>query len=321
MKFSIIIPVHNSQDTIESCVESIVIQKEVDLQIIIVENGSTDNSLHICKDLQDKYKDVEVYVSDIPNVSMARNLGLQHATGDIITFCDTDDYLLTNSFGGVSKIFESGTARIVCTGFQIKMADSLLKRANEKKEIISASKMIEYVSCNPNTMGTVWNKFFSKELVDNIEFKTELTHAEDAFFCVELLSKNKDEKVCILPIVTYCYVSNSESVTHDYSKLFDERSNLKYLNSFNKMLLELPLSTKEKVYIKDEIFTFAVEMMLNKKVKKTELQSRILYEEIRRTCVTFILRVFRFNWKHRIKLSVMGMWIIFSRQSKKGYNK
>ena len=87
------------------------------------------------------------------------------------------------------------------------------------------------------------------------------------------------------------------------------------------MLSDLPLSKKEQVYIKDEIFTFAVEMMLNKKVKKTELQSRILYEEIRRTCVTFILRVFRFNWKHRIKLSVMGMWIIFSRQSKKGYNK
>lgn len=321
MKFSIIIPVHNSQDTIESCVESIVIQKEVDLQIIIVENGSTDNSLHICKRLQEKYDNLQVYVSDIPSVSVARNLGLRYATGDIITFCDADDYLLPNSLCKVSKIFGKYAVQIVCTGFQIKIDKQILQRASKREEIISASKMIEYVSCNPDTMGTVWNKFFKKEIIDNIEFKTDLTHAEDAFFCVELLSKNKDEKVCILPIVTYCYVSNSESVTHDYSRLFDERSNLKYLNSFNKMLLELPLSTKEKVYIKDEIFTFAVEMMLNKKVKKTELQSRILYEEIRRTCVTFILRVFRFNWKHRIKLSVMGMWIIFSRQSKKGYNK
>lgn len=91
------------------------------------------------------------------------------------------------------------------------------------------------------------------------------------------------------------------------------------MNSFNKMLDELQLTEKEKRYIEDEIFTFAVETLYDKRIKKTELQSCILYREIKKTWTVFMLRVFRFNWKHRIKLLCIGTRIILMNKIIKSY--
>lgn len=310
MKFSIIIPAHNSKDTIEKCILSIVNQKGVDIQVIIVENGSIDNTLDICRGLQKKYDNIEVYVSNIPNVSVARNEGIKHVTGDIVTFCDADDYLLPNSLPAVEQIFNEYEVGMVCTGFQIERGDSILYRNEKKEQVISSEEMMEYIQCNPNTMGSVWNKFLKKELVAGTGFRPELTYLEDGFFNIEVLLKNKNIKVFISPTITYCYVSNEESVTNDYTKLFDDNSRLKYLNSLNKMLTDLSLTKSEKKYTQDNIFRLAVGTMWNKELKKTSLQSKILCNEIKKNMNVFAVRVFRFNWKSRVKLLVKGLIIL-----------
>lgn len=91
MKYSIIVPVHNAESTITRCVESVVSQN-VDLQVILIENGSSDRSANECEILSQKYNCVEYYQSKLSGVSYARNIGLDKAEGDIIGFCDADDY-------------------------------------------------------------------------------------------------------------------------------------------------------------------------------------------------------------------------------------
>lgn len=310
MKFSIIIPAHNSQDTIEKCISSIVNQKDVDIQIILVENGSVDDTLNVCRSLQNKYNNVELYTLSIPSVSKARNEGLRHVDGDIISFCDADDYLLPNSLTKVKTIFEQNEVQIVCSGFQINVNGNTIYRKDKKEKIISASKMIEYTHCNPNITGSAWNKFFKKEMVIGTWFRPELTHHEDGFFVIEVLSKKRDAKTFISQEITYCYIVNEKSVTKNYSNLFDENSNLKYLNSLNRMLKDLPLTNSEKRYTKNSIFRHAVTTMWSKEIKKSQLQAEILYNEIKKTVCTFVTSVFKFDRKKSVKFLVMGLIIL-----------
>lgn len=116
MKYSIIVPVHNAESTITRCVESVVSQN-VDLQVILIENGSSDRSANECEILSQKYNCVEYYQSKLSGVSNARNIGLDKADGDIIGFCDADDYYEPNSLKKVSKIFEQYEIDIVYMGF------------------------------------------------------------------------------------------------------------------------------------------------------------------------------------------------------------
>ena len=103
MKYSIIVPVHNAESTITRCIESIVNQN-VGLQVILIENGSTDDSASVCEILSRKYDCVEYYQSKLSGVSNARNIGLNKADGDIIGFCDADDYYEPNSLNRMMKL-------------------------------------------------------------------------------------------------------------------------------------------------------------------------------------------------------------------------
>lgn len=90
---SVIIPVHNTEKYLDRCLNSVLSNTYEDLEIILVENGSTDHSLTICRKYEEQYGNIRVIVADCAGVSHARNLGLACATGDYITFVDSDDYI------------------------------------------------------------------------------------------------------------------------------------------------------------------------------------------------------------------------------------
>ena len=91
IKISIIVPVHNATVTLDRCVKSIVEQSYHDIECILIENGSTDDSLELCQSYAKKYSCIKVVVSE-KGVSGARNVGVSMSTGDIIGFCDSDDF-------------------------------------------------------------------------------------------------------------------------------------------------------------------------------------------------------------------------------------
>ena len=107
MKLSVIIPIFNGEDTLQRCLDSVVSQQVEDLEIILVNDGSTDKSLKICQQFAEHHGQTVIIEQDNQGLSVARNSGLQVATGDYVTFVDCDDYLESNSYKAlISKLNE-----------------------------------------------------------------------------------------------------------------------------------------------------------------------------------------------------------------------
>lgn len=147
MKYSIIVPVHNAESTITRCVESVVSQN-VDLQVILIENGSSDRSANECEILSQKYNCVEYYQSKLSGVSYARNIGLDKAEGDIIGFCDADDYYEPDCLEKVSNIFEQYEIDIVYMALYIVNNGTHTLRSVKRERIINSFEAIDNVVCN-----------------------------------------------------------------------------------------------------------------------------------------------------------------------------
>src|SRR5690606_6896683 len=116
-KVSVIIPVYNAEKYLKRCLESFInsLIDELEVEIILANNGSSDTSLDICRDFKTKYDYIKIFDQENKGPSAARNLGLQNATGDWIVFVDSDDYVsetfietfLLPEFGSVDGVFKT----------------------------------------------------------------------------------------------------------------------------------------------------------------------------------------------------------------------
>lgn len=309
MKYSIIIPVHNAESTITRCVESIVNQN-VGLQVILIENGSTDDSASICEILSREYDCVEYYQSKLFGVSNARNIGLDKAYGDIIGFCDADDYYEPNCLEKVSNIFEQYEIDIVYMAIYIVSNGAHTLRSVKRERIINSFEAIDNVISNPCVMGSVWNKFFKKELIEGHRFDEELSYLEDGYFNVEILNDNKDIKIYLSKEPGYNYVENINSATNNFQKLFDENNKLKYVNALEKMLSLPGMRFKEKQYIKAAIFRVVVENIENPYVRKKPEIYNGLYYDIKKNYIIYFSHLFSYDVKHKIKLLLIGSKVL-----------
>lgn len=101
MKFSVIIPAYNAEKYIKKCINSVLCQEYNDIEIIVINDGSSDNTGEICKEFEKKNANVLYFSQENMGQSVARNIGIKHATGDYIIFLDADDYM---SVGSIEKI-------------------------------------------------------------------------------------------------------------------------------------------------------------------------------------------------------------------------
>lgn len=315
MKYSIIVPVYNAESTITRCIESIVNQN-VGLQVILIENGSTDDSASVCEILSRKYDCVEYYQSKLSGVSHARNIGLDKVDGDIIGFCDADDYYEPYCLEKVSNIFEQHEIDIVYMALYIVNNNTITLRAVKNERIINSFEAIDNVVCNPCVMGSVWNKFFKKELIEQHRFSDELSYLEDGYFNVEILNDNKNIKIYLSKEPGYNYVENINSATNNYQKLFDENNKLKYVNALEKMLSLPGIRCKEKRYIKAAIFRVVVENIGSNYVKGNMEIYNKLYSDIKKYILSYIISLFSYDIKHKIKLLLIGGEVLIGGKNK-----
>ena len=118
-KVSVIIPAYNSEKTIKRCIESIILQNRADVEIIIINDGSTDETDSICKVLQTEHENIIYITKENGGVSSARNSGLSVATGEFVMFVDSDDYVDNNCFDTIDKYIKSN-ADFYQFGFSIE---------------------------------------------------------------------------------------------------------------------------------------------------------------------------------------------------------
>lgn len=277
MKISIIIPVYNAENTIERCVQSFLVQNYSDLELLLIEDHSEDYSYEKCLELKKKYSQVLVFQNEGKGVSSARNLGLSKSTGDIIGFCDSDDTVCNALLHKIHTEFENNSeVSIITFGFNLinvhkkKEIKRVLKY--NKNAIWNEQEMIEHVFYDISIKGSVCNKFFKKELIEEVVFDENLTYCEDMYYLINVLSKKEMQNVLILDEALYNYYTNPNSATNIVERLFDESGKIEYIKTFEKIENDFWLSKRAGELLKRAKYTVAsdifVSFRLNKEQKK-----------------------------------------------------
>jgi glycosyltransferase involved in cell wall biosynthesis len=254
-----VICVYDTEKYLRKCLDSIINQTYKDLEIIIINDGSPDNSIDIIREYEEI--DSRIIVFDIKNcgVSKARNLGLANASGDYIIFIDSDDFLYENMiFELQQKIGDCDMA--VCNINRV--FDNYVEKPFlnlPKENIISASSIVsKIISEKAHLGGSVCNKLFKLKFLreTGIEFeeRSEI-YAEDAFFYFKLL-KHID-KIAIVNKPLYGYYQRKTSVSNTYKKDF-----LKRCTNFISRLDDY-YDNKYSEEFKIRAFTLFIELIYN----------------------------------------------------------
>ena len=207
---SIIVPVYNVEKYIEKCIDSIINQTYKNLEIILVDDGSKDNSGKICDEYSKKDSRIKVIHKVNGGLSDARNHGLQIATGDYIGFVDSDDYIAEDMFETLYNLSEEKNADISIVSFYEYYNGKLIGVRDSKEEIImNKIEAIKELLIDNRIQSYAWNKLFKKELFENQRFPTGKNFEDIA---TTLLLFEKSEKVVLYEEPKYYYLRRDDSI-------------------------------------------------------------------------------------------------------------
>lgn len=226
---SIILPIYNVGNYLARCLDSLLSQNYPQVEIILVNDGSKDDSLAICQ--QYAAKDSRIVIIDKENegVAIARNVGMEAATGEYITFVDPDDWVEPEMYQSLMTHLKKWDAPICLCNFykdtKRKSQPKLFEFENEcleNEEI--AEKLINDMIGMPDllpkygmVMGSVWRGLYNRQFIEenHLRFVPKLTIMEDLVFMVQVLLKC--QKVAIDSGVWYHYVQHASSALHSYN--------------------------------------------------------------------------------------------------------
>jgi glycosyltransferase involved in cell wall biosynthesis len=185
---SIIIPVYNVELYVEKCINSIINQTYQNIEIIIINDGSTDNSGNVCHNFESSDARIRFVNQVNKGVSVARNLGLSMAQGEWVYFIDADDYLELNTIELLSNEFESNLD-VIQFGLSVILDEKILrsKHPSEYKKVFQKTDLFRSIIMKPLSACLIIVKR-SILIHNNIKFNTLLKHNEDSLFVFQILS-------------------------------------------------------------------------------------------------------------------------------------
>ena len=233
---SIIIPVYNVEKYIRQCLDSVINQTYHNLEIILVDDGSTDASTEICKEYERMDSRIRYIRQENGGASKARNIGLELATGAYIGFVDSDDWIEADMYEAMIGLLEKENADLVCCAFRWVREHQVIDSADDSIHIYKGKEMFESYITGKNgclMSPAVWNRLFKRECFTGIHF-TEGRMFEDKEISCRTLAKIK--KGVYYNHSFYNYRQHEASISHsNISKKYIE--DFIYMNSIqNKMV-------------------------------------------------------------------------------------
>ncbi len=266
MKVSVIVPVYNVYEYIEKCLDSLVKQTLKDIEIIVVNDGSPDNSQEIIDKYAKKYKNIRSFIKKNGGLSDARNYGIKYAKGEFIAFLDSDDYVKVDMYEKMyAKAKEEDFDMVVCD-IDYLYPDNTLRVSSG---INSDTKDIKktYLSIHP----AAWNKIFKKELFNNDVYFKKNVWFEDVEFIYRMLPYIKS--IGVVKEDFNQYVQRAGSISNTVNmKLYHYIDNMNGVIDFYK---------ERKLY--------------------NEYQKELEYAYVRYIYATFIRSVKKFDYKEYLK--------------------
>lgn len=298
---SIIVPIYNSEKTIMRCIESIISQSYKNFEILLIDDGSTDNSFKICTSYSQKDKRIKSFHKKNEGVSSSRNYGLNIAQGEYITFIDSDDYVLEHY---LEHLLSKDSDLVIC-GFK----DMPNPNGNETylDEGIYNNKTIigKFLSKEINSMlfKSVWCKLFKSEIIysNKLTFNTNLFLGEDSIFVLQYLCFCTS--ISTIPNVDYMYyipTSIKKYTLNHENYRFSITIKVKYYN-----ILEHKFNIQNKYYIETELYLLTGRLFMN------ELQKRYSFSGFNDFSKTFCMpEIKELNTNHGGRLFRLCVYLI-----------
>ena len=253
---SIIVPIYNSEKTLEKCLDSLINLSDDSYEIVLVDDGSTDNSRLICDKYIKKYDYISYYYKQNSGVSDTRNYGIDHSSGKYITFVDSDDYVDQNYIHNATKYINNNYDMIVYDHIIIDSNGKVL----EENNLYNVSCDISYPKCinsyfETYCLSTACKTFYLRKMLkDNkIYFDKRIGYGEDMLFSINAYLNSK--KTYYINYIGYYYVMNNDSASHNDS--YDKRKKYLYDNYMLYNQIELLLNDK-KIEVDKNLFLDAM---------------------------------------------------------------
>lgn len=230
-KISVIVPCYNVSKYLNGCVDSLIEAKVDSMEIVLVNDGSTDNTLDICNEYKKKYpKLIKVIDKKNGGLSDARNVGIDKSKGDYISFVDSDDTVEKDLYKNLISKIDSGDYEIIAFGenrifpdHTIQVSSGIDRECNDQEDVKKIMPYIYPAACN---------KIYKRELFDKVRFKKSIWY-EDVEFIYRLLPLVS--KLTYIDGYYYNYYQREGSITYTYnSKLYDLVDNLNSLVEYYK---------------------------------------------------------------------------------------
>ncbi len=268
---SVIIPIYNTEKYLEDCINSVINQSYTDIEIILVNDGSTDSSLDICNDYKLKDDRIKIVNKTNGGLSDARNYGIQNASGDFLFFLDSDDWLKLDALEILyNEITSSNTDMVVfnfmrCADKNSPIDYNDLKLPVGKYTNIQTLSMFENASV---VLSIAWSKLYKKELFKDIKFPKGKINEDEfvAHYIIELC-----ENVSIISDELLYYRTTPGSIMQNIKgeKLFDVIiayvDRIKLLDKYN---LEKAKTVQLNIFYKVFAYRYALLSMGNKREKQ-----------------------------------------------------
>lgn len=270
---SIIIPVYNVYEYIDKCMESVVNQTYGDLEIILINDGSTDGSDKKCEEWAIKDKRIRYVGKENEGLGPTRNLGLNMASADYVMFVDSDDWVDATIVEKLyCELLKTDSDIAVCDRYEVKLDDSSLKLITQE---MTESEI--YVEKNPDIITMVstsaWAKLYKKSLYIDNDVEQPMHYYEDV---TTLLLLALSKRICYVKEALYYYVvDRSNSITNDISGL---RHLVDYLETMVELFKKHDLFEQYNLYVK-EVCRKRVGWNLMHASKVLQYESEIIFRQ------------------------------------------
>lgn len=225
-KISIIIPIYNVDKYLDKCLDTIINQTYKNLEIILINDGSTDNSLNICKTYAKKDERIIILNKENEGVSISRNKGIKIATGKYVVFMDADDYVASNHVEHLYNcMIENNVDLVISNAIDIKEDGTIVKNKKNSDLLMTRDECLCELLTEKNFYHVCWGNLYKKEFLEECLFNSNYRIAEDLDFLYTYISKTK--KVYFTSKKTYYWVIRNTSATHlPYSEKWNDELNI-----------------------------------------------------------------------------------------------
>ncbi len=276
MKISFIVPVYNCEATLARCVQSILAQTETDFEVILVNDGSRDSSLEICKSFESDER-VTVLSQENRGPSAARNFGISRASGDYLAFVDSDDYIEPNYIEKIYASISEHSSDMVFMSFKFEDNESreilntvsFPDAAYGKSEFPSALKKL----IDTDIFGYQWCKVVRRSLVadNDVKLDESISLHEDLLFTCECVKRA--EKISVVSAPIYHYIKGIYGLCAKFRPNMTEL--MDYVNEkLFAFYREINIENVEKMILERAVFTYFLVLKNDRNQSYADIKKR-----------------------------------------------